>query len=707
MVRVAARLEVVDPGFARTRRGARTACASVLSGLTLAAVTSAFGVAEPLRITLFGAGACFFGVLLVTDPRRGDRVRTFVLASMVSAAAIVITVELSRATVWAAAAFLVVQMFLSYALRSWSLRAGNLAVIGALITFLAGAGRITSDRIGWFVLASTVGFAWATIAEYVLLPDNPRRTLNRSVYIFCRSAGDVVASVVDTLRVARDGMAPDHASKALCRKIQRVTQCRTAIESQLTGALPPGFRQHDVEQLRVALYCAERGIEVIKQANGSRWIDTLPSDDAGSITSTLQALANALRDSVDAQSLDTVAHEAQRLRDRLYDAKATSPASVGPHASPGPALAALTTIGGAELAAQSASQATALASLTPVPGAAEPASVTAAQATVDTPNAQRALPPTMALAIQAAMAAVLAGLIAKSLGNEQSLLVAWTAYVIIAGSAEISTRRAWIWLAATVLGATAGVVIAASVPDNIVWTVAVVTIGVFFTIASAPVSYPAMVFWMSIALVPLFATEGRYLDLIWDRAVAALIGGCVAAGVAFTVVPIRLSRDFRPAVLVYLNALDAALDSQRPGEMDRRATTGAALDHAHSALDSMIASALTKTHVFPQSGSPLAEQAVRIDAVHEAFLRLTPLLTESSRRLHGWTDQRVEMSIRPLRDDVENAKAAARGDAAVANTSAGNDTRRVATDYLWPADNLHTMLAEFALHLRGHARPRL
>ena len=223
----------------------------------------------------------------------------------------------------------------------------------------------------------------------------------------------------------------------------------------------------------------------------------------------------------------------------------------------------------------------------------------------------------------------------------KSLLVAWTAYVIIGGSAEASTRRAWLWLAATIVGATAGVAIAASVPDNIVWTVVVVTIGVFFTIASAPVCYPAMVFWMNIALVPLFATEGRYLDLIWDKAVAALIGGCVAAGVAFTVVPIRLSRDFRPAVLEYLNALDAALESQQPRKRDSRATAGAALDRAHSALDSMIASALTKTHFFPQPGSPLTEQGVRLDAVHEAFLRLTPLLTDSSRRLHGWTDQRV------------------------------------------------------------------
>ena len=130
----------------------------------------------------------------------------------------------------------------------------------------------------------------------------------------------------------------------------------------------------------------------------------------------------------------------------------------------------------------------------------------------------------------------------------------------------------------------------------------------FFTIASAPVSYPAMVFWLSIALVPLFATEGRYLDLIWDKAVAALIGGCVAAGVAFTVAPIRLSRDFRPAVLQYLDALDAALDSQQPSQRDRRATTGAALDRAHSALDTMVASGIGKTHVAQALGHQVARR---------------------------------------------------------------------------------------------------
>ena len=143
------------------------------------------------------------------------------------------------------------------------------------------------------------------------------------------------------------------------------------------------------------------------------------------------------------------------------------------------------------------------------------------------------------VAVQAAVAAVAAGLIADSVGNDQTLIVAWTAFVVIGASAGASTRRAWDRLYATVFGAVAGVLIAASVPDTAIWTIVVVSLGVFFTIFTAPVSYPAMVFWLSIALVPLVATDGSYFDLIRDKTVAALIGGCVATVVALTVLPVR------------------------------------------------------------------------------------------------------------------------------------------------------------------------
>src|SRR4029077_1188855 len=142
--------------------------------------------------------------------------------------------------------------------------------------------------------------------------------------------------------------------------------------------------------------------------------------------------------------------------------------------------AALTLLGGAEIGAHSVTQARKLAAAAPkVVGAAQPTSDSAAtKADTSSPPDSQTLSPTKALAIQAVVAAVAAGLIAKAVGNEQSLVVAWTAFVVIAGSAGLSTRRAWVRLPATILGAIGGVAIAAFVPDNLFWTVAVVAVGV-------------------------------------------------------------------------------------------------------------------------------------------------------------------------------------------------------------------------------------
>ena len=96
----------------------------------------------------------------------------------------------------------------------------------------------------------------------------------------------------------------------------------------------------------------------------------------------------------------------------------------------------------------------------------------------------------MRLAIQAVVAAVAAGAIARALGNEQGLVVAWTAFVIIAGSAGLSARRAIVRIPATIVGAVGGVLVAATVPDTVAWTIAVVAVGVFFTIVSAPCRTP-------------------------------------------------------------------------------------------------------------------------------------------------------------------------------------------------------------------------
>jgi hypothetical protein len=611
-----------------------------------------------VRITLFAAGAAFEGALLAPDPQPMDRVRTLGWASVVAAAAVVVTVELTRNAVWAAAILLVLLMFSSYALRAWSPRVASLALMGAITVYITGAGYITLGRIGWFVLALLVGFGWLALWEAVILPDRPLRSLDSSVQAFSRRAADTVSGIVDALDMARDGAVSADAGKAVRRHLDGAKKCRSAIERQSPGAVVRGFSQNDADRLRVALHSAHKGLEDMAfQCVAPDWMRSLPGQIASSISSTLHALAVAFGD-VDEESRRTAVRTAQVLRGDTYEALTQTKTGEAP-VSPDVVLAVLTLLGAAEIVGQSVTQAIDLTSPVPASASAELAGSLAAPRTdVSSSQSSHTLSPTMAVAIQAVIAPVAAGLIAMVVGNEQRLVVAWTAFVVIAGSAGLSTRRAWVRVPATILGAVSGVAVAAFVPDSLFWTVAVVAVGVFFTIVSAPVSYPAMVFWMSIAFVPIFATEGRYLDLIWDKTVAAMIGGAVAAVVALTIVPIRTSRDIRPAVLTYLDALDDALAAHLPGREMSVTTTQAELDRAHAALTATAASAATETNLFAQPERVISPEATLVDAVHEAYVRLTPLLSDSSRRLHGWTDDRFETGIRRLRDAVEAARVA-------------------------------------------------
>ena len=359
---VAARLEVFDPGFVRTRRGVRAVCATVLAWATMVAVTSAFDVADPVRITLFAAGAAFEGALLAPDPQPRDRVRTLGWASVVAAVAVVVTVALTQTAVWAAAALLVLLMFSSYALRSWSPRVASLALMGAITVYITGAGYITIGRIGWFVLALVVGFGWLALWETLILPDNPLRSLNLSVQAFSRRAADTVADVVDAVNTARDGTPSDDARKALHKNLERVRRCRSAIETQFPGAVVRGFSQNDVDQLRVALHSAQKGLEdMADQAEDPDWVRSLPDEIVWSISSTLHALAAALRDDVDEESRDAVARRARVLRGHIHEAL-TQTTKTGDGTLPARSAAGgATLLAGGEVVAQSVTQARKLA----------------------------------------------------------------------------------------------------------------------------------------------------------------------------------------------------------------------------------------------------------------------------------------------------------------------------------------------------------
>ena len=386
---------------------------------------------------MFAAGAAFEGALLAPDPQPRDRVRTLGWASMVSAMAVVVTVALNQTAVWVAAALLVLLIFSSYALRSWSPRVASLALMGAITVYIIGAGYITIGRIGWFVLALVVGFGWFALWETLILPDNPLRSLNLSVQAFSRRAADTVSGIVDALNTARDGTPSERAGKALRRQPRPGEE----VSQRHRNAVPRRRRARlQSKRCRPAARGAAlgpKGLEdMADQAEVPDWMRSLPEEIVWSISSTLHALAAALRDDVDEESRDAVARRARVLRGHINQALTQTTKTGEAPFPPEVLLAALTLLGGGEIVAQSVTQARKLAAAAPkVVGAAQPKSDSAAtQADTSSPPDSQTLSPTMALAIQAVVAAVAAGLIAKAVGNEQSLVVVWTAFVVIAGS---------------------------------------------------------------------------------------------------------------------------------------------------------------------------------------------------------------------------------------------------------------------------------
>ncbi|WP_163800688.1 FUSC family protein [Mycolicibacterium sediminis] len=624
----------------RTRRGLRAVCSIVLAWATMFAITVSCAVDEPLRITLFAAGAAFEGALLAPDPQPRDRVRTLCWAVVVSAVAVIASVGLSLFATWAPAALLVALMFCSYALRSASSRVASLALMGAITVYVCGAGHITVGRVGWFVLAAAVGFAWLALWEAVILPDVPLTSLRRSVGAFSRRAGETVANVAGVLDAVRAGRAPDvdgmHSSVTLARS------CRAAVERQLPGVLLRGAAHGDVERLRVELHSALMALEdMARRSAAPEWARALPDEVARPAITALRRLSRALTEGVGDTSCDA-GGQAAAVHSRL-DSTVMLNVQVILH-------------DGDIVARSIADMADSTSDLVDVgPDQAVATRIpTAARG-----GHRRGASPTMTLAVQAVLAAVAAAALALLVGNDQVLVVSWTAFLVIAGSAGLSARRAMVRVPATVAGAVGGVALAASVPNTIGWAVAVVAVGVFFTIVTAPTSYPLMVFWMNIAFVPLFATAGSYLDLVWDKTMAALIGGCVAAVIAFVVMPIRSVLEVRPAVLVYLAALDHVLAEHESGS-ERDVSAGqAALDVAHGRVVAAAAAAASENNVFARPGTITVLEATCVDAVQDAYLRLAPLLADSVHSLHGRTGEQLAAGLDRLRAAVGTAQAAA------------------------------------------------
>ena len=180
---VVTRCGTSDPGFIRLRRGLQTVGATAATWATVSAAAS--------------------------------------LGTVVSVA---LTVYLVQVALWAAAAFLAVEIFLSFALRAWSVRAGSLAAGGALTTFVASGGHFSVDR--------------------------PADAARRSILVLDGLGADVAAAAAFATNPAYAASAPN----TLHTSLDRVIACRRAVDEQLSALIPHVDGNVPIDELRVTLH---------------------------------------------------------------------------------------------------------------------------------------------------------------------------------------------------------------------------------------------------------------------------------------------------------------------------------------------------------------------------------------------------------------------------------------------------------------------
>lgn len=659
--------EATDPAAVRRRQGARAASAALCTWLTVREVTTSVSDRPQTAAVLFGVVACFVVSIVIADPRRRDRLVTTALGAALSIVMVVLAAYTSHVP-FVQKLLLLVLVFVSFAARRFGLRAGELAMLAVMTLYFATSSAVSPGNIGWFAFATTVGVLWLAVWQYVLIPYDPRRSLEQAATAFYRRAGELVGDVGTRVRELGGDPPTDRLPDRLQQRLQLVGVSRRVLESQFPGTLAPtGWTRSGLSQMQLTMYSAEQGLgQMVSAVSTTDGPMSLQPQVADLAATALDALRAAL---VDGAQPGAMRELAARTADALGQIQQLQP-SASSFESAARATRAIELVSGAQRVARSVATARELA----VVASGARGESTAADGTAPAADAPRSQPgpqamvgrrikvrPGIAQGLQAVVATGLAMLVGSALGVDRVTWVYWSAFLVIAGSAGESLRRIMFRIGGTTLGAVCGVALALVLPDSTTIVVAIVTVSLFATIFTAPVSYPLMVCFLNVGFVITFTQLGaRELDLLVDRPLATLLGGAVAALVTVAVFPIRVTERFRRALSDYLGLVGTATATM----VERTVTTTVGDDvdptweranSMYRAIQQTMTTLAFENNPFSRTEAPLADKVVKVAAVDAAF---NHAMTSSPAAGQGPTARQRVGALSTLQDLIQDDIAA-------------------------------------------------
>ena len=551
-------LSAIDPGLMRLQAAGRGALALLSIWLVIrSALRLLMGEGGP-PIALFGVLSGIVFLLFIIDLKPSDRLISLGLAPIAFAGAVILASILSN-NFWLNNLILLLLFFFSYFFRRYGTRAGELALVTTVGFYLGFLLHPPQSLFPLFLGSVVISALVVTLWVFVIIPYDPVKSLQRSVNAFYHN---VARSVAITAQGLESAQGNTQYSKTLQRHFRQVHLNRRVIEGLFSAIVSPAlWSQTRLNHLQEEMFKTERGLELLIEAAGklSNQLTEMPADILHTLIEGLAALETELWGMASGEGQTQLAEIGATLQAQLKSslARATtrrvgfftaahwrrqSPASPVCRRYPRHR-------NGLEGAFDRCDNAN-FACHAPAP-----------QPLRSGKNSKVTLHPTTILGLQAVLATGLSMLAAYLLNLDQPNLVYWTAFIVIAGSTGKSLRRMTMRVMGVIAGTVVGVFLAVILPDSLPIVVFAVTICLFITIYTIPISYVQMVFWLNIAILLIITTlGGAALELLILRPVSTLLGAAIAALVVVFVLPIHVQNRFVAALSGFLQEVDRYIE---------------------------------------------------------------------------------------------------------------------------------------------------
>lgn len=523
------RIVASDPGLARLRLAV-----GVLASVALAAVVLA-SVGFPATGVLLGGSIAMIassGPVLPT-PRK----QALVLVLTIVPAVVSLTLSALLSPYWVVSdlVFLVV-IFVAVYIRRIPDYGFPLGFPAFMMFFFASFVHATARQVPLLALAVAIGLACAAVVRLGLLRPRSSHTFRRVRRGFAARLALIVDAVVDLL----DDPDPRRADR-LRRRVTRMHESALMVEAELDSPLAPPHAAAHQRRVLTAELAAER---LAAEARGLVDDPELSEVDRRAVLARLASLVDLIR------------------ADRRRGTPGDFPLPDWTAAATPPTRGILWAVG--DLAAAVTASHRALPDGPSRPD--EPGPPAAGADDTDEPRAEpppvtglvgRLLPSTRQ-AVQATLACALAILAGELLSPQRWYWAVIAAFVVFAGtsSAGETLMKGYRRVAGTLVGILTGTVVAIAVTGHLPVVVALLFVCIFAGFYLMPLSYGAMVFFITVMLGLLYSLLGTFtpglLVLRLEETAIGAAAGCLAA---LVVLPTSTRSAMRAATADFLDRL--------------------------------------------------------------------------------------------------------------------------------------------------------